>query len=226
MRRFLSGAVVLGLALAATAIASTQFASTFQMAYSAQKPNSSSGLDTLMTWSDPGEPAGKPKGLKRIKFKFHPGTKFDTKALRACKTSDAAVLRLGIAACPASTRVGRGSTHAIAGTVPFQTVVHFFNAKKQIIVLVTVEKRSLIVFRDDVRGGTIVVNLKIPSGVSLTSLHVQFFRHSRKVGRKRHTYMRTPPTCPASGQWVTSTTFTYTDGSSQQLTGGTPCTGA
>ena len=224
MRRFLSGAFVLGLTFAAaTAFASTQFGSTFQMTYSAKKPNSSSGLETTMTWSDPGEPGGKPKALEKIEFRFHPGTKFDTKALRVCKASNLILRILGSAACPASARVGWGSTQAIAGTVPIQTFVQFFNAKKQIIVVVNVEKRVLTVFRDDVRDGTIVVNLVVPQGTSLTGLHVQFFRHSRKVGRKRHTYMRTPPACPVNGTWTTSATFSYVDGTSEKLSSATPC---
>ena len=41
-------------------------------------------------------------------------------------------------------------------------------------------------------------------------------RHSRKVKGKRQTYFTTPPTCPASGAWTNTATFTYEDGSSDQ----------
>ena len=37
--------------------------------------------------------------------------------------------------------------------------------------------------------------------------------------------MRTPPTCPPSGVWTTTATFTYRDGSSQNLTATSPCHG-
>src|SRR5439155_16288780 len=124
LSRVLSGAFVLGLTFAATAGASTQFGSTFQMTYSAKKPNSSSGLETTMTWSDPGEPGGKPKALKKIEFRFHPGTRFDTKALRVCKASNLILRIRGSAAFHASARVDRDSINEFTGTGPILTVVY------------------------------------------------------------------------------------------------------
>lgn len=227
MNRRNASALGIAIALAAVAgdsLASPQFTATLQETYLSKAPHSSSGQRTLITWSDPGEPGGKPKAIKRFVLQFHRGTRFDTSALPACKASDLTVQREGLHACPARTRLGGGHTEAIAsGGFAFTTDVTFFNARGHIIVLVQVDGRTLTNFRDTVRDGTIHVNTKIPGGVSLTKLDVTIPARSRKIKRKRHTYMRTPATCPASGSWTTNATLVYVDGSEQRVTSDTPC---
>jgi hypothetical protein len=78
-------------------------------------------------------------------------------------------------------------------------------------------------FRDDVGRRSVTVNLKILPGISLTRFEPHIPRHFRKHGGKRKAYLRTPPTCPASGVWITTAIFTYRDGSEQTLTAPTPC---
>ena len=104
-----------------------------------------------------------------------------------------------------------------------KTIVTLFNARGHIIVLVQVDGRTLTNFRDEVKHGTIHVNAKIPAGISLTKLDIAIPAHSRKVGKKRRVYARTPATCPASGSWTTTATFIYVDGSEQQLRSDSPC---
>src|SRR5205809_1029027 len=99
----LAVAVVCG---AGVALASPQFASTVAFTYSSKLPGSPSGFDSLATFSDPGEPAGKPKELIRIRVGFHPGTRIDTAALPRCRASDRDVQLFGLGACPASTKLG------------------------------------------------------------------------------------------------------------------------
>src|SRR5437773_5550335 len=91
---------------AGVALASSQFASTLAFTFSSKVPGSPSGFDSLATFSDPGEPGGKPKELVRIRVRFHPGTRVDTAALPRCRASDTRVQRLGLRACPGSTRLG------------------------------------------------------------------------------------------------------------------------
>ena len=93
----------------------------------------------------------------------------------------------------------------------------------QIIVLVHVEGRTLAVYRDDVKGRVVTVNLGLPSGLSLLELRATIDPHARGRGKKRRLYFRTPPVCPPSGEWTTTVIFTYLDGSSQQLADGSPC---
>ena len=46
----------LALVGAGVVVASPQFAASFEMTYSPSTARSSAGIETLMTWSDPGEP--------------------------------------------------------------------------------------------------------------------------------------------------------------------------
>ncbi len=214
---------VLAISLVTGGSASPQFASTFGLTYSTRAPGSPSGFDVSSTWSDPGEPGGKPKEVVKIKLVFAPGTRLDTSAVAACKASDEKVQRRGVHACPASTKVGTVDTEgAISTGQRFNPHSTLFNARKQIIVVVQLNGRTLLNFRDDVKRSSITINLKIPGGISLTSLRAHTPRHVRKRG-KRKTYMRTPPTCPASGVWTSTAIFSYRDGSSQQLSAPTPC---
>lgn len=207
------------------ALASPQFASTFEMTHSPARANSSAGIDTLMTWSDPGEPGAKPKRVTRIKLLFNPGTKIDTAAVRRCTASDAAVLRQGGRACPSASKIG-AATSKLTTTAgpPAQTAIKFFNARRQIIVVVRASGRTLAVYRDDIKGSTVTVNLDLPSSLSLLELHARIGPLSRGRGKKRKVYFRNPSTCPASGQWTTTVVFTYGDGSVEQLSDPTPCT--
>ena len=218
----------LGLAVAAAAVASPQFTSTFAGTYSAQTPNASSGLDALATWGDPGEPGGKPKEVQKIKVLFAPGTRLDTRALPVCNASAEDIANLAVRACPAKTKLGevRGMGVYAGGTAPFNTYATLFNARRQIIVVVTLDDahgRLLTNFRDDVERSAITVNLKIGKGISLVRFQARVPPHSRKRGKRRRTYFRTPGSCPASGAWTTTVVFSYRDGTSDRHTAATPC---
>jgi hypothetical protein len=212
------------LVAAAAAYASSQFTSTFELAYLPSKPASSGGIETFMTWSDPGEPGGKPKRITRIQFHFNPGTKINTRALRQCKASDTDVRIQGARACPKASRLGFATSKVTTGvTPPDQTQITFLNAPKQIIVLVRVEGRTLAVYRDDIKGRVVTVNLGLPSGLSLLELRATIKPHVKGRGKKRRVYFRTPPVCPPSGEWTTTVVFTYIDGSREELADGSPC---
>ena len=104
-------AVAVACAAAGVALASPQFASTLAFTYSSEVPGSPSGFDSLATFSDPGEPGGKPKELVRIKVGFHPGTRIDTAALPSWRGPGHARSPRYSGAClsEASTRRGRAA---------------------------------------------------------------------------------------------------------------------
>jgi hypothetical protein len=217
----------LGFAASNAALASPLFVSTFTGTYTAQTPGSPSGLDALATWSDPGEPGGKPKEIERIKVIFNPGAKVDTKALPTCNASAEDIANLAVRACPAKAKLGEVRGQGVyAGGPPFNTFATLFNAKREIIVVVTLDDshgRLLTDFRDDVRRSSITINLKIGRGISLIRFQAHVPTHFRKRGRKRKAYFRTPPSCPASGAWTTTVTLSYRDGSTDQHTAPSPC---
>jgi hypothetical protein len=227
----LFAAVVAAVLVAAVPVsASTQFASTFVGAYSVHVPDRSSGLEALATWSDPGEPGGKPKEVSRIRVDFEPGARLDTAALPYCRASDVDVQIRSVHACPRRTIVGSVRGQGLyPGSAPFNTYATLFNARRQIIVVVTLDSphgRLLTNFRDDVRRSSITVNLKVPGNISLIRFHAVVPAHTRKVRGKRRAYFTTPPACPASGSWTTTFTFSYEDGSTDQHSSPTPCNGA
>ena len=102
-------AVALACGAAGVALASPQFAATLVLTYSSQVPGSPSGFDSLATFSDPGETAGKPKELVKIRVGFHPGTRIDTAALPRCRASD-------LASASTSTHRGTDGTAYFAGS--------------------------------------------------------------------------------------------------------------
>jgi hypothetical protein len=203
--------------------ASSQFRSSFQMRYLSGTPRASTGLSTVMTWSDPGAPFGAPKALSRIELQFAKGTAFDTGALPACMASNLEVTLLQAAACPASSRLGGGTTIGVFATgQAFSTVVTLFNAPSQIIVLVTVGALTATVFRDDVHTDSITVNPALPPLVSLERLALQIDPHTTGATA----YMRAPSSCPPSGRWAIGATFSYADGSSDTHESGSGCSSA
>jgi hypothetical protein len=222
------GALTVAFLLAGTALGSTQFASTFEGRYLVQMPRTASGFEALATWSDPGEPGGKPKELSRIKVDFAPGGRLNTAALPTCKASDVDVQIQSVRACPRNTIVGTVRGQGLyPGSTPFNTYATLFNARRKIIVVVTLDSRKgrlLTNFRDDVRRSSITVNLKVPGHISLIRFHAVVPSHSRKLNGKRQNYFTTPPACPASGAWTNTATFSYEDGSSDSHSVTTPCT--
>jgi hypothetical protein len=211
---------VLAAAIAIVALASPQFSSTFDLAYTSRVPGAASGQVPLMTWSDPGAPNGVPKIIKTIQLTFHKGTKFDTKALARCHAQDDKILATGGAVCPKKSRLGGGHTvGSFANGTDFTTDVTLFNARGEIIVVVTLNGTPVTEFRDDVGERRITIKPKLPSGVSLKRLNLHIGRHT--TGRR--TYMRNPPSCPASGRWTTIAKFTYVDGSRETKRDSSPC---
>jgi hypothetical protein len=215
---------MVGVGMSSAALASAQFKSTFALSYLSAHRGASTGLTTLMTWSDPGAPGGAPKVIKQITLRFEHGTVFDTSGLAVCRASDQAIKAMGASACPASSKLGSGSTiGATAGGARFATVVTLFNATRQIIVLVTLNRVPITEFRDQVQRSAIIVRPELPAGVSLERLALRIGPHSSGRGSARKIYMRTPSSCPKSRRWKLVATFSYADNSSQTHTSTTPC---
>jgi hypothetical protein len=206
----LAGLVV----LAPAAVASSSFSSSFQLGYLTHRPGAAAGQAIRMTWTDPGAPNQVPKTIQRIDLHFHPGTRFDTSALPRCRASDARIKAKGAKACPARSTLGRGHTVGVSTSgAEFTTDVTLFNARGQIVVLVTLQGVVLTEFRDRVKGRTITIEPALPPGVALKRLQLRVGRHGR--------YMTAPPSC--HGNWTTVARFAYADGSAQTLRSRSPC---
>jgi hypothetical protein len=220
----LAAGSVIGLAGAGAASASSKFTNTFEMGFSTSQPSVSAGLHTHITWSDPGAPFGVPPVLRRIAFRFPAGTEFSTAALPTCSAPDFVLLVGQVAACPANSRIGSGST---IGELPTGTQLHtrvtLFNGPGQIIVLVTFAGLTATVFRDDVGSDAITVNPFLPPGVSLADLDLTIDPHTSAANIA---YLRTPPSCPAAGGWPITAEFSYTNGATDSRESRSPCQAA
>jgi hypothetical protein len=227
LRKRVALLVIVVVGTCSAALASPQFKSTFALSYLSADTGVSTGLTTRMTWSDPGEPGGAPKAIKKITLRFQRGTVFDTSALPACSTSDDAIKAMGASACPAKSRLGSGHTiGATSDGTRFTTDVTLFNAKRQIIVLVTLNGTTVTEFRDRVRRSTVSVAPALPLGVSLERLTLRIDPHARGSGAARKIYMRTPLSCPKSRHWKIVGTFEYADDTSETRTSATRCRAA
>ena len=84
-----------------------------------------------------------PKGVTKIKFAGHPGTRFDTSALPHCRASDEDIANLAVRACPARAKIGtvKGKGLIVTGS-RFDTVATLFNARREIIVVVRLATRT------------------------------------------------------------------------------------
>src|SRR3954447_15101819 len=165
--------------------------------------------DLHLTWADPGEENGKPIQVHKLVLAFPTGTRIDTAAFARCKASDDAIKTKGVSACPRASRLGTGKSIATTGPALIKPDVVLINAKREIIIVVLVNKAVFAVYRDDVTRSTVTVNFALPAVVSLLDLkiHIPQHKHGRRV------YFRTPATCPASGSWAMTATSSYADGS-------------
>jgi hypothetical protein len=132
-----------------------------------------------------------------------------------------------VRACPSKTKLGEVRGQGVyAGGAPFNTFATLFNAKRQIIVVVTLDSpkgRLLTNFRDDVERSAITINLKIGKGISLIRFQAHVPVHARKQRKKRRIYFSPPPSCSPSGAWTTTVIFSYRDGTSDQHSALSPC---
>ena len=222
MRRVAIG--VIAAALIGAAVARAEISATAEVRYLSAVPATSAGIDLHIAWSDPSAPGARPAPIKTLVLRFHPGTRIATAAMARCRASNADVARRGRAACPAASRIGSG--HSILATAAAPSIparVTLYNAAGQIIVLVETDGRTLAVYRDDVRHGTVTVHFALPAGISLLDLRLKVSGNSRTRAGRLHPYFRTPATCPSDGLWRTGVSFTHIDGSTGEREATTPC---
>src|SRR4051794_34543981 len=178
--------------------------------------------DLHMTWADPGEENGKPQQVHKLVLAFPVGTRIDTAAFARCKASDDAIKAKGAAACPRASRLGTGKSIATTGPALIKPDVVLINARREIIIVVLVNKAVFAVYRDDVTRSTVTVNFALPAVVSLLDLRIHIPGHIRAG----HRYFHTPPSCPAAGSWSMTATSSYADGSMQNAPAAVDCMGS
>src|SRR3954447_15689372 len=81
---------------------------TVDVTTSTPQPGSSAGLTYAARYHAARDPSGEPPALRHLVIELPAGTRIDSSVPPRCSASDAEIMLVGEAACPASARVGSG----------------------------------------------------------------------------------------------------------------------
>jgi len=231
------GGAVLATALAALAVQASAVSEPARQTYSERfttdVPGASTGRTYAIDWVNPDDPEGKPQSFSHLHVELAEGARFDTSAIPYCEASDAELMAAGASACPPESKVATDETlvdTGFSGPGRYFTVdIVFFNNKNELIVFATVRENGLrVVLRGQVGRNTIDLDVPMlpgtpPDGGAATSQRGQWDPRSSVRDGGQANYLTTPPTCPASGFWVSRVTYTYRDGVEQTAESKSPC---
>jgi hypothetical protein len=215
MRR---GMVALMAALALPATAHAGPRADYRQVFTTSVPGDSTGVDTQLLYKHPDDPDAKPIPVREEQFTFPEGTTFDNAVVPPCHASELEVMLLEDAACPPESYTGHGEGTMMTG-FPGQgeqplTVDGWEDGSGTLLLAGSKEfhLREATRARRDGR----VVTIEVPNApggppdgaTAIRRVHNVFW--ARSLGERA--YIRTPPTCPASGVWTFAARFTFADG--------------
>ncbi len=222
---------LLAAATATVALAASEIA-TFSVKHSAKAEGASTGISFKTTFADPDAATGLPSGVKAFTIKLHKGTKIDAAGATQCKASAEDLMAKGPAACPAASRIGKGTATATPPTggagVTVDAVV--FNEKvsgRNAFLFMFVSNNAYVTAFDAfVKGNKLSasgLDGAIPGGLIVTKFNGTIDKHSKGKGKKKHDLITTPATCPKSKKWTNSGTFTFNNGDKDTATSTSAC---
>jgi hypothetical protein len=222
---------ILAAATATVALAASEI-SNFSVKHSAKAEGASTGISFKTTFADPDAATGLPSGVKAFTIKLHKGTKIDAAGATQCKATADDLTTKGPAACPASSRIGKGTATATPPTggagVTVDAIV--FNTKfsgRNSFLFTFVSNNTYVTSFDAfVKGNTLSasgLDGAIPGGLIVTKFNGTIDKHSKGKGKKKHNLITTPGTCPKSKKWTNSGTFTFQNGDKDTSTSTSSC---
>ena len=195
-------------------------------------PGSPSGRN--FTMSVTGDPGSKPPALTREVFHLPAGARFTPSAIPQCDDTDQSVRAVlmveGRQACPAGSYLGLDRARLDTGGGVMDVDVDEINAKgaggDELLLLASDHQSGLHtdVFSGSVTAGALDIQLPLVPG-GPPDFQASDVGESMQLPPSG-TYLTTPSTCPASRQWVSSTTYTFKDGTSAVVDAASPCTPA
>jgi hypothetical protein len=195
-------------------------------------PGTPTGVTLHLVWPSNG-PDGKPKAEVKGVFNLPDGTQIDESAVPTCTAGDQQLEVEGDAACPPGSHVGPGQVSLLTGVgAPVDPLVldnQWYHGPSQIFALFTphgLPRPIVTVNRVEIVGSSFVAQPALPPGYPPGSKTVpkQSDQEVHEIVNNGHSFVTTPPTCPASGKWVSHSEVTYDDGSVDTATSETPCT--
>jgi hypothetical protein len=225
---------VLALAAAPSGAQQEQSRQTFELAFTTQRPGSSTGFFEVIDYVNPTDPNAKPFAVQKVVLRLASGAKIDTSVPAQCAAPDPVLIVQGASACPEDSVVGAGKVDLDTGLPgPARIVrnnVTLLNNDDQVIFLFEEEGTGgRAVSRAEVRGGSFTTQVPpIPGGppdeftaIDRVVLDVKAVSSGR--GKRRKGYITTPASCPRSGEWINTAIFSYRDGVEQTVESATPC---
>jgi hypothetical protein len=194
--------------------------------FGSELPGTSASRHVETDFVNPDDPEGKPSPLSHVHVELAPGTVVDTSAVPECGASDAQLIAEGPERCPEGSVIGGGEVDIDTGfpgdARHLVADITFVNAPDQLVFVFTPRDGGpRVVVRGRYSNGN-VLDIDVPplpgappEGGADTG---EAFTVEERAG-----YLTTPPTCPASGEWVNSVTYTFRDGVEQTFTATTPC---
>jgi len=231
MRRFKIAALITTalamLALAAVALASSQFKQTAKVTLTATKAGKSTGFKAALQSSDPGEPGGKPQALKTLTIVLPSATKFNfkSKALKLCTASDTEIKGTGGAVCPSKSRIGSGS--AAANGFPAIPLIpenaSAYAGSGDIIFLLAPKgpAGSVLVLHGVVSGNKVTTTLPVISAGGVTIVITELNLTVNAVGSGKTAFI-TAGKC-SGGKFTVKSSFLYQTGASLALSSSSKC---
>jgi hypothetical protein len=206
----------------------------FSQAFTTKDPASPTGLTVHVVLRKAGDPSGKPPALRSAVIRGPDGLHFDTSAVPECTASDEELRARGPDACPQDSLLTVGSFSSISGfgppLDPFLGDDYVFDGRDQLIEVITFKdnKASPAFDRLTISGATLTAHPPMapggPPDGEMAVRSLDFAIPTRSARGK--SLITTPAACPAGGQWTTTATFGFGDGSSDTVSSRAPCVAA
>src|SRR4051794_40476847 len=197
----------------------------FGVHFTTRAPGAPTGLDMRIQFNRPGDPNGKPTPLRSAVVHGPDGLRFDTTAVTRCTASDEELHARGSDACPADSRLAVGTFSAMTGTPadPLAGDDHVFNGDNQLLEVITAPGASFSPGFDrlTISGSTLTAHPPTTPGAppdNETSIKAIAFKFG-----PRGKLVTTPESCPAGGEWTTTGTFGFADGTTETVRSSSPC---
>jgi hypothetical protein len=233
MRKLLVSLVIAGLAAATAtvALAASEIA-TFSVKHSTKATGASTGISFKTTFADPDAATGLPSGVKSFVIKLHKGTKIDPAGATQCTATNAELMAQGPAACPAASKIGKGTATATPPTggagVTVDAVVfnEKVNGKAAFLFMFVSNNAYVTAFDAFVKGNKLSasgLDGAIPGGLIVTKFNGSIDKHSKGKGKKKHNLITSPAKCPKSKKWTNTSTFTFNNGDKDTASSTSAC---
>jgi hypothetical protein len=204
----------------------------FGTALTSRWPGSPTGVRVHVLFHRAGDPNGKPAALRSAVIAAPSGIRFDSGAVSQCTATDAEIQLLGSNACPADSQLTVGSFSAMTGfgapVDPLTGDDHVFNGPNQLIEIITAPGMPLSPAFDrlTISGSTLTAHPPdAPGGPpdGQTAVRSIDFAIPVRAGGGR-SLITSPPICPPRGEWTSTGTFGFADGTADTVVSSTPCT--